>query len=105
MTQTVKSTNPVGYIAKYATKGGSVDDFPKGCRMCSSGGLETRSRWLKSWWLMPRYVRENFPNFEDRPVRAKGGGFVSKVTGDFIESMYEIVKFNPITIRPKQAIS
>lgn len=104
MTQTVKATNPVGYIAKYASKGGKTIDFPKGCRMCSSAGLEPQSRWLKSWWLMPRYVRNHFPDYQDRPTRAKGGGFVSKVTGEYLETIYEIVRINPLIIR-KKAIS
>jgi len=104
MTQTVKATNPVGYIAKYASKGGNSSDFPKGCRMCSSGGLEIHSRWLKAWWLMPKYVRVWCPNHLDRPIRAKGGGFVSKVTGDFLDSLYEIVRLNPLTIKLKAAV-
>ena len=105
MTETVKARNAVGYIAKYSSKGGKSTDFPRNCRMHGSGGLTAPSRWLKAWWLMPKYVREHFPEYTHRPVRSKGGGFVSKVTGDFLASIYEIVSFNPLIIQKKQVFS
>jgi len=101
MTKTEKVRNAVGYIAKYASKGGKSTDFPKGCRLCSCGGLEKQSRWIKTWWLMPSYVRDKFPDYQERPFRVKGGGFASRLTGEYLESIFEVIKTNPLTIQRK----
>ena len=98
-TQTVIAIKPVGYIAKYASKGGDAGYFPKGCRLHGCGGLVLKSRWIRAWWMCPAYVREWWPESEYRPSRAVGGGWLSKLTGDWRASKYKIIKFNPLTIR------
>lgn len=98
MTQTVHAKKPVGYMAKYASKGGDAGYFPKGCRLTGTGGLKLTSRYQKAWWLCPAYVREWWPSFTDRPARAKGGGWISKLTGDWRASRYKIKSFNPLII-------
>ncbi|MEQ1557860.1 MAG: hypothetical protein ABL933_02825 [Methyloglobulus sp.] len=102
MTETVKARSPVGYLAKYASKGGKTNQFPKVARISGSGGLTAESRWQKSWWSMPIYVRERFDNFLHRPTRLKGGGFYSRLSGEIIDSLYEVVKLSPLIITPKQ---
>ncbi|MCB1758323.1 MAG: hypothetical protein KDI68_00895 [Gammaproteobacteria bacterium] len=82
--------NALGYIAKYASKGTSGGKFPKGARLTNSGGLTRRSRFERAWWLAPGWVREQF-TVEDRPVRAPGGGWVSRVTGDWLPSPWRLV--------------
>ena len=77
---------PVGYLVKYASKGvPAMDDpampaIPKGARLSGNGGLSVQARQVRSWRLAPAWVRELF-TVEDRPVRAPGGGWLSRVTG------------------------
>ena len=73
--------NAVGYIAKYASKGGTMD-FPKGCRICGSGGLNEDARSERAWWMLPRWAREYW-RIEDKPRRCVGGGFMSLITGEW----------------------
>lgn len=98
ITQTVLAKKPVGYIAKYASKGGLAGYFPKGCRLHGCGGLALKSRWNRTWWMCPRYVREWWQPLE-RPSRAVGGGWVSKLTGDWRASKYKIITFNPLVVQ------
>jgi hypothetical protein len=98
MTQTALAKNPVGYLAKYASKGGDAGYFPKGCRLHGCGGLTLKSRWQRTWWMCPRYVREWWPEPSDRPARAVGGGWISKLTGDWRAAKYKILTFNPLVI-------
>ena len=78
----------IGYLAKYASKG-TADDvpFPKGCRIHGAGGLSETSRNERAWWNCPAWVREKY-SIEDRPRRAKGGGFVLKASGEWVPSPY-----------------
>lgn len=84
----------MGYIAKYAGKGeagihlvsadGRPLRFPKGCRIHGRSGLDQAQRHELSWWLMPKYVRDQFPDLQDCLVRrASGGGWVDRLTGAF----------------------
>ena len=98
LTQTVHARKPVGYMAKYASKGGDAGYFPKGCRLSGFGGLQLKSRYIRSWWMCPAYVREWWPESVDRPSRASGGGWISKLSGDWRASLYKIKSFNPLVI-------
>lgn len=82
--------NALGYIAKYASKGTSGGRFPKGARLTTSGGLSLRARFERAWWLAPGWVREYF-TVEERPARAPGGGWVSRVSGDWLPSPWRLV--------------
>ena len=86
--------NPVGYLAKYASKGASDDEitspFPKGARLHGSGGLTQRARIERAWLMAPSWVKEAV-SAEDRPVRAPGGGWASKVTGTWLPSPWRLV--------------
>lgn len=86
--------NPVGYIVKYASKGTGGHQIPKGARLQSSGGLSKASRAERSWWLAPGFVREYW-SIEDLPCRAPGGGWRSRVTGEWIPSPWVIVAHAP----------
>lgn len=72
----------VGYLVKYASKGVDGDELPKGARLSGCGGLSVAARAVRSWRLCPAWVREVF-TVEDRPVRAPGGGWLSRLTGAF----------------------
>jgi len=97
LTQTVKAVKPVSYMAKYASKGCSCS-VPKGARLHGCGGLSHASRWNRTWWLCPAYVRDYWPEPALRPIRAKGGGWLSKATGEFLPSLYAIISFNPLVV-------
>lgn len=84
----------VGYLAKYASKG-LAGRIPKRARIHGSGGLTERARNERAWWLSPEYVRERCPDPEDRPRRAKGGGWVVRATGEWFPSPWRIVEVGP----------
>ena len=69
--------NAVGYIAKYAGKEDDISRFPKGLRICGTGGLDKKRRMERRWWLSPAWVRREFA-ISDDVRRAKGGGYVSE---------------------------
>jgi len=72
----------VGYLIKYATKCRDVTrPWPKHCRLHGHGGLDKCERERRSWWVLPKYIRELVtPDLRVR--RANGGGWVSPVTGE-----------------------
>ena len=82
--------NAIGYLAKYASKGSGGHPFPKGARLHGSGGLSASARAERAWWLAPSWVREHF-SLEMRPARAPGGGWISRVTGEWLPSPWRLV--------------
>lgn len=52
----VWARSPVGYIAKYASKGSSAD-VPGGARLWGAGGLTAAARAERSWCLAPKWLR------------------------------------------------
>jgi hypothetical protein len=73
----------VGYLIKYATKGAAVAaPWPKGCRLHGHGGLDAAERRRRSWWVLPRYIREKTDDTL-RVRRARGGGWCSPVSGEW----------------------
>lgn len=57
MSNAVWAHSPVGYIAKYASKG-HKHDFPSDCRLWGAGGLTANARAQKAWATAPKWVRE-----------------------------------------------
>lgn len=84
MTNICWARKAAGYLAKYASKGEDVREFPKGLRLHGRGGLELHQRRYVSWWLLPRYVRESFPTVGQWVTRATGGGWVDRTTGEWL---------------------
>jgi len=73
----------VGYLIKYATKCGEVAaPWPKGCRLHGHAGLDGKQRQRRTWWVLPKYIREQCTEFMC-VRRAKGGGWLSPVTGQW----------------------
>jgi hypothetical protein len=89
MTNVEVARNPVGYLAKYASKGTEGERLPRGARISGGGGLSRDGRMMASWWLKPRYVREAFPDFRDLVQRARGGGWINRCTGEVVEASEE----------------
>jgi len=77
---------PVGYLAKYASKGDAETKFPRGLRICGRGGLTTLQRQNVAWHCLPRYVRQAFPTEGTRVRRARGGGWFDLETGEYLAS-------------------
>lgn len=93
--------NGAAYIAKYCAKHDEDQGtFPAGARLHGCGGLDTERRWQRSWWNLPRYVRENYPESESKVRAAVGGGWVSKETGEWLDSPYKVL-FAPLRIVAK----
>ena len=82
---------PVGYIAGYASKAKEFGHFPKGARTHGSGGLTLASRIERAWWMAPLWVREKFTTIDHYPKKILGG-WLSRLTGEVIESPWEIVE-------------
>jgi hypothetical protein len=92
MTRMEWARNAVQYIAKYASKGGGSgrSKFPKGFRLHGCGGLDKDQRNERRYHLAPMWVRFFF-TLAERPAPAPGGGWMSRVTGDWQASPYEIL--------------
>jgi hypothetical protein len=78
----------VGYMVKYASKGDSVERFPRGLRLHGRCGLELVQRRRVAWHCLPRYVREHFTECGAWVVRAYGGGWVDRGTGEWLEAWH-----------------
>ena len=57
MTNAVWARSPVGYIAKYASKGGQ-GDLPRGARVHGHVGLTKAMLALRSWSIAPGWLRD-----------------------------------------------
>lgn len=105
----VWATSPVGYIAKYASKGSSAD-VPEGSRLWGAGGLTATARAARSWSLAPKWVRamtepgtlvkkttvaiEEISQY-GRKVVTNCLAWVSAVTGMAMLSPWEFAGFGP----------
>ena len=94
MTQWKWARRAVGYIIKYASKVASKDQYPRGCRISGAFGLSKAQRIQKRWWRMPAYVRAKWVNWEDDVIRMKGGGFLSRRTGEVMPSLFALRSFS-----------
>lgn len=96
MTKCEWARRPVGYLAKYASKGQILDEngkampMPDGARIYGVGGLTADQRDEKSWWLSPGWVRDHW-SIADRPRRAIGGGWYGLNSGDWRPSPFEVL--------------
>ena len=86
MTNVERARNPVGYIAKYASKGTEGEPLPRGARISGGGGISLPGRLEVAWWMRPRYVREAFPVRSDVVRRMRGGGWVNITSGEFLSA-------------------
>ena len=86
-TNVQRARHAVGYLAKYASKGYADDEqFPKGLRLFSCGGLSARARVFRAWLLLPRWVKR-VAGTEPRPIRRPpGGGIMLMDTGEVLRS-------------------
>jgi hypothetical protein len=92
MTQWQWARRAVGYLVKYASKVESKHRFPKGCRISAACGLNSEQRMERRWWRMPRCVRLKWPQWRDDLIRFSGGGFVSRLTGEYMPALFRFVE-------------
>jgi len=88
-TNTEPARSPVGYIAKYASKGVTADDLPKGARLCGAAGLVADSRVFVQFWNLPVWARERLT--EVQRTKRLPGGFVATGTGEFLLTPYAVI--------------
>jgi hypothetical protein len=61
MTNSKWARKPVGYLCKYASKGTSGGEFPKGLRLFGVSGLTALMRHRITWTLAPEWLKELVP--------------------------------------------
>lgn len=88
-TRIEKARSAVGYLVKYASKGAEGHRLPDGARMFGCGGLTREARSSRAYKMAPAWVREMFEE-SDEPRRAEGGGWVSRISGDWLPSPWEV---------------
>lgn len=61
MSNRLRSTAPVAYLMKYASKieSKNVGTFPHGARIHGAGGMDPTGRSIRRWVLWPAYVQGN----------------------------------------------
>jgi len=89
MTRRDKSTAPVAYLMKYASKVDSknVGSYPHGARIHGAGGLDAAGRAIRRWVLWPAYVQGNAA-VSDHFKPAPGGGYVNHANGELLQSEF-----------------
>jgi len=88
---------PVAYLAAYESKIPTdevrclaySEALPKGARLSGFGGLPPAARLIRGWWMLPAYIRDAF-GVHYRLVRAVGGGWLSRLTGQWWPSPYAV---------------
>lgn len=87
MSNRLKSTAPVAYLMKYASKieSKNIGTFPHGARIHGAGGMDASGRAIRRWVLWPSYVQGN-ASVSDRFKPAPGGGYLNADTGEHLES-------------------
>lgn len=81
-TNIVRVKNPVGYVAKYASKFESKDcQFPHGARIHGIGGITQLEKRIVAWWKLPKDLRTGEEG-SCKWNRAIGGGWENRETGE-----------------------
>lgn len=89
MSRRDKSTAPVAYLMKYASKVESknVGSYPHGARIHGAGGMDATGRAIRRWVLWPAYVQGN-ASIDDRFKPAPGGGYRNDATSELLLAEY-----------------
>lgn len=86
---------PIGYLTGYTTqdKNEGNGNFPKGARIHGALGLTKLQKMERRWWRFPQYIRDRFPEWRDDIVRAEGGGFLARATGEWMPGQFVFMGF------------
>jgi hypothetical protein len=90
LTRIESARHPIGYIAKYASKGTKGHALPRGSRVFAVLGLDAQGRRVKRWWCAPGWVRSLWPDAAADVSPAPGGGWVARATGEWHPSPWVI---------------
>lgn len=85
----------VGYLAKYASKGGIREGgatMPKGARINGHGGLDEEARREYRWWRAPKHTREELGQHAD--IRRTIGGRFCALTGLFSPARWRMARID-----------
>lgn len=89
MTKIETARSPIGYLAKYASKGDDgMHAFPRGFRVSSVGGLDDAARREMRWWRAPKDARKALGTSAD--LRKVPGGYSDACTGLFWRSPWRV---------------
>lgn len=88
MTRTERARNAVGYLAKYASKGGETRTLPKDSRLYGVGGLQGMHLAEWRWWRLPVWLREQVTPCE-LPRRLKMLGWCL-TSGELVASPWRV---------------
>ena len=98
MTNIKQARNAYGYLAKYVSKGetaiGQQGAMAKGARISGCGGLNKVQRRERSWWNLPKWVRDECPIEDD--VCKVNGGYLARATGYLLRSPWVFVRAGEI---------
>ena len=97
MSQVKRAGGSVWYLIDYLKKANDVESLPRGARIFGCGGLTLDDRAEKRWRLLPRYVRVQF-NVGDDVRRCRGGGYMSRLTGEWRPAAQILVRDGAIEI-------
>lgn len=85
--------SPIGYLAKYLSKGLEGRALPSGARIWGSGGLSALQRACRIWLLTPAWLKQFVPN--DHQVRRADGGWWDLTTGIWYRTPWVLDGFGP----------
>ena len=94
MTNVVRARKPVSYLCKYLSKGGGIDEqrLPDRARCYGIGGLDRNGRDMRGWHRLPTFLRGVSAASERGDYsRADGGGWLSRITGEWWPSEFKAV--------------
>lgn len=109
LTKTETARNPVGYLAKYASKladANNVADvrddgsyewrrFPRHARICGGSLLKGELGVEWRYWIAPRWLRDQIDPLTDVRRCPVGGGWYSPTTGEWWASPWRYVGKSP----------
>lgn len=87
-----RSDKTAAYVSKYLAKA-ELARMPKGIRMHGRGGMDAEVRRGIRYCLLPRYIKDQVPPEAD-VVRAPGGGWLERLTGQWFEATPLIIDWS-----------
>ena len=85
--------DPARYIAKYLSKA-EQQRLPKGLRLYGRGGQDSATRRQIRYALLPSYVKEAFPDDMADVIRARGGGWVERGSGEWMPAIPVVIDWS-----------
>jgi hypothetical protein len=90
MTKIEWARNPVGYMAKYASKADGPAKFPKGARIHGCAGLRGKQLQEARYWKRPTWLREK-TGIDHNIRRRAGGGWIDADSGEIFRSPWSVM--------------